>query len=152
MIKQAHTLMDARHIINLMGQFLNETSYSQASEASKDVEHLGKLAFTFINNGYVWLAFHEEQPVGILIAIKEPNLWSPKNIQLRELVWYVVPSHRKTSIGGRLFAKYCEKAEFLIEKAEIDGYFTTRMSTTDPVGLERRGFKLKESTYLKERT
>jgi hypothetical protein len=151
MIKQAHTLMDARHIITLMGQFLNETSYDKAAEASKDIEHLGKLAFTFIQNGYVWLAFKEEEPVGILVAIKEPNLWAPKNIQLRELVWYVVPPHRKTSLGGRLFAKYCETAELLIEKEEIDGYFTTRMSTTDPVGLERRGFKLKESTYLKEK-
>jgi hypothetical protein len=152
MIKQAHTLMDARHIINLMRQFLNETSYSQAAEASNDVEHLGRLAFTFMQKGYVWLAFVDELPVGILIAVKEPNLWSPKNIQLRELVWYVVPQHRKTSIGGRLFAKYCETAELLINQNLIDGYFTTRMTTTDPVGLERRGFKLKESTYLKERT
>lgn len=151
MIKQAHTLMDARHIIDLMQQFLNETSYDQALEASRDIEHLGKLAFTFINNGYVWLAFNDEQPVGILIAIKEPNLWSPKHIQLREMIWYVVPSHRKTSIGGRLFAKYCETADLLLEKDLITGYFTSIMSTTDSVGLERRGFKLKESSYLKEK-
>ena len=142
--------MDARHIINLLGQFLNETSYDQALEASKDVEHLGKLAFTFINNGYVWLAFHEEKPVGILIAIKEPNLWAPKNIQLRELVWYVVPSHRKTSIGGRLFAKYCETADLLLEKDLINGYFTSIMSTTDTLDLERRGFRCTERTYIKE--
>jgi hypothetical protein len=144
--------MDARHIIKMIQQFLTETSYSQAVEASRDVEYLGRLAFTFIQKGYVWLAFVDEEPVGILIAIKEPNLWSPKNIQLRELVWYVLPQHRKTSIGGRLFAKYCETAELLIDQSQIDGYFTTRMTTTDPVGLERRGFKLKESTYLKERT
>lgn len=151
MIKQAHTLMDARHVITLMQRFLNETSYDQAQAASKDIEHLGKLAFTFLQNGYVWLAFIEEQPVGILIAIKEPNIWAPHNQQLRELVWYVVPEHRKTSLGGRLFAKYCELGENLLEKGTINGYFTTRMTTTDPVGLERRGFKLKESTYLKER-
>ena len=97
MIKQAHTLMDARHMIKLMQQFLTDTSYDQGLEASKDVEHLGKLAFTFINNEYVWLAFNKEEPVGILIAIKEPNLWIPKHVQLRELIWYVVPEHRKTS-------------------------------------------------------
>lgn len=151
MIKQAHTLMDARHIITLMSKFLLETSYSQATAASRDVEHLGKLAFTFIQQGYVWIAFVDEEPVGLLIAVKEPNMWSPKNIQLRELIWYVVPEHRKTSLGGRLFAKYCETADSLLEQGKIDGYFTTRMTTTDPVGLERRGFKLKESTYLKER-
>jgi hypothetical protein len=151
MIKQAHTLMDARHVITLMSSFLKETSYSQAAEASKDVEHLGKLAFTFLQHGYVWLAFVEEEPVGMLIAVKEPNMWSPKNIQLRELIWYVVPEHRKSTVGGRLFTKYCEVADQLLTQGKIDGYFTTRMTTTDPVGLERRGFKLKEQTYLKER-
>jgi len=151
MIKQAHNLLDARHIISLMQRFLCETSYSQAEEASKDIEHLGKLAFTFMQNGYVWLAFDHTEPVGMLVAVVEPNMWSPQNRQMRELIWYVVPEHRKALIGGRLFTKYCLKGEELLEKGAIDGYFTTRMTTTDPVGLERRGFKLKEMTYLKER-
>lgn len=151
MIKLAKSLLDARHVIALMQSFLKETSYSQALAASNDVEHLGKLSFTFMQHGYVWLAFVKEQPVGMLIATVEPNMWSPKNRQMRELIWYVLPEHRKTSIGGRLFAKYCEQGEQLLEQGKIDGYFTTRMITTDPVGLERRGFKLKEMTYLKER-
>ncbi len=151
MIKQAHNLLDARHVIELMQKFLKETSYSQALAASKDIEHLGKLAFTFMQNGYVWLAFNEAQPVGMLIATVEPNMWSPQNRQMRELIWYVVPEHRKATYGGRLFAKYCLKGEELLEKGVIDDYFTTRMTTTDPIGLERRGFKLKEFTYLKER-
>lgn len=151
MIKQAHNLLDARHVITLMQSFLKETSYSQAEAASRDIEHLGKLAFTFMQTGYVWLAFNETNPVGMLIATVEPNMWSPKNRQMRELIWYVLPEYRKATYGGRLFAKYCEKGEELLEKGTIDGYFTTRMTTTDPVGLERRGFKLKEQTFLKER-
>lgn len=151
MIKQAHNLLDARHVIKLMQSFLKETSYSQAEDAAKDLEHLGKLAFTFMQQGYVWLAFNETEPVGMLIATVEPNMWSPKNRQMRELIWYVLPEYRKATYGGRLFTKYCLKGEELLEKGKIDGYFTTRMTTTDPIGLERRGFKLKESTYLKER-
>ena len=151
MIKLAKNLLDARHVINLMQKFLMETSYSQAEAASKDIEHLGKLAFTFMQSGHVWLAFNESEPVGMLIAVVEPNMWSPKNRQMRELIWYVVPEYRKATFGGRLFAEYCRKGEELLELGQIDGYFTTRMTTTDPVGLERRGFKLKEQTYLKER-
>lgn len=151
MIKLAKSLLDARHVIKLMQSFLKETSYSQAAAASNDVEHLGKLAFTFMQHGYVWVAIKDEEPVGMLIATVEPNMWSPKNRQMRELIWYVLPEHRQTSIGGRLFAEYCQQGELLLEQAKIDGYFTTHMTTTKPIDLERRGFKLKEMTYLKER-
>jgi hypothetical protein len=150
MIKQAHTLMDARHMIKLMQRFLTDTSYSQAEDASKDIEHLGKLAFTFINNGYVWLAFDSEEPVGILIAIKEPNLWNPKHAQLRELIWYVVPEKRNSTIGGRLFKQYCLKGDELKQQGKITAYFTSMMTSTESCDLERRGFRCTEQTYIKE--
>ena len=150
MIKMAHTLMDARHIIKLMQRFLTDTSYNQAEEASRDVEHLGKLAFTFLNNGYVWLAFDGEEPVGILIAIKEPNMWNPKITQLRELVWYVVPEKRNSTVGGRLFKQYCLKGDELKKQGKINVYFTSMMSSTEACDLERRGFRCTERTYIKE--
>ncbi len=151
MIKLAKTTLDARCVIDLMQKFLLETSYSQAEAASKDIEHLGKLAFTFIQHGYIWLAFKDAEPIGMLIAVKEPNVWSPQNHQLRELIWYIIPEYRNSTIGGRLFAKYCEKGDELMENGSIDGYFTTKMTTTANYNLEKRGFKLKEYTYLKER-
>ena len=150
MIKQAHTLMDARHVINLMQHFLNDTSYSQAEDASKDIEHLGKLAFTFINNGYVWLAFDGEEPVGMLAAVMEPNMWNPKVRQMRELIWYVVPEKRKSTVGGRLFKQYCLKGEELKQAGKINVYFTSMMSSTQACDLESRGFRCTERTYIKE--
>jgi hypothetical protein len=150
MIKQAHTLMDARHMIKLMQRFLTDTSYSQAEDASKDIEHLGKLAFTFLQNGYVWLAFDSEEPVGILIAIKEPNMWNPKITQLRELVWYVVPEKRNSTVGGRLFKQYCLKGDELKQQGKINVYFTSMMTSTEACDLERRGFRCTERTYIKE--
>lgn len=150
MIKQAHTLMDARHVIKMMQRFLNETSYNQAEEASRDVEHLGKLAFTFLQNGYVWLAFDGEEPVGMLAAVMEPNMWNPKVRQMRELIWYVVPEKRKSTIGGRLFKQYCLKGEELKQAGKINVYFTSMMTSTQACDLESRGFRCTERTYIKE--
>jgi hypothetical protein len=150
MIKQAHTLMDARHIIKMIQRFLTETSYSQGLEASKDVEHLGRLAFTFINNGHVWLAFDGEEAVGILVSIMEPNIWNPRHKQMRELIWYVVPEKRNSTVGGRLFKQYCLKGDELKSQGKITAYFTSMMSSTQPCDLERRGFRLTEQTYIKE--
>ena len=144
------THADTPLIVELLKKFLSETSYSQAQEASENQEHLCKMTWTVQQYGYTWLGFVDDEPVGLLMAVKEPNAWFPKAIQFRELVWYVLPEYRSCSIGGKLFINYCKKAEELKKKGSIQGYFTTKMTTTDSIDLERRGFRLTESTYIKE--
>lgn len=149
MIRQA-THKDTLVTVALLRKFLGETAYKQAALAAKDLEHLSKIVWTCLQYGYVWLAYNDEEPIGMLMAVKEPNMWLPRANQLRELVWYVVPEHRHTTVGGKLFLTYCQRAQKLLDTGVIDGYFTTRMSSTDPIDYERRGFRLTEQTYLKE--
>ena len=144
------TNKDTLIAVDLLREFLRETSYSQAEAASNNLEHLCKLAWTFQQYGYIWLAFNKDEPVGILMSVKEPNMWLPSAKELREIVWYVKPEHRTNSIGGRLFLAYCKKGEELLKSGEIQGYFTTRMTTTDSIDYESRGFRQTEVTYIKE--
>ena len=141
---------DSGIAVELLRRFLLDTSYSQAKEASENREHLVKLVWACQQFGFVWLAFIDNKPAGILMSLKEPNIWFPKKIQFRELVWFVLPEYRSSSIGGKLFINYCKKAEELKKKGLIEGYFTTKMTTTDSIDLERRGFRLTETTYIKE--
>jgi len=145
------THKDTKIIVGLLKEFLKETSYKQSLAASENLEHLCKLTWTCQQHGYIWLAFVDEQPVGLLISVKEPNMWAPNVHELRELVWYVLPEHRTAAIGGKLFLTFCKKAEALLDGGQIDVYFTTRMTTTDDYNLQRRGFRLVEQTYIKER-
>ena len=141
---------DTLIVVELLRRFLSETSYSQAEQATKDTEHLCKLTWTIKQYGYIWLAFVDDEPVGLLMAVKEPNMWLPSARELKELVWYVVPEARSSTVGGKLFLQYCKKGDELLAKKEIQGYFTTQMTTTRSIDLERRGFKLTEQTFLKE--
>jgi len=141
---------DTKIIVELLKEFLQETSYKQATGAVNDQENLCKISWLVQQHGYIWLAYDKEQPAGLLMAVKEPNMWVPKAKELKELVWFVLPTHRNTSLGGKLFLHYCKKAEELLTAGEIQGYFTTQMTTTKTIDLERRGFKLMERTYLKE--
>lgn len=145
------TSADTMKVVGLLRLFLSETSYEQAKHAIDDLENLCKVVWTVHQFGYIWLAFDQEDPVGLLMAVKEPNMWSPKHKQLRELVWYVRPEYRTSTLGGKLFLKYCELGDDLMNNNIIEGYFTTRMATSPEINLERRGFRLKEYTYLKER-
>lgn len=141
---------DTLAIVDLLKRFLTETSYSQSEQAVKDTEHLCKITWLVQQHGYIWLAYQNEEPVGLLMAVKEPNMWLPSARELKELVWYVVPEHRSSTVGGKLFLQYCKKGDELLSRGDIQGYFTTQMTTTRNIDLERRGFRLTERTFLKE--
>jgi hypothetical protein len=151
MIKRCHTINDVSDAIELLQEFLKETAYSQSLEIIGNREHLGKMIYSTMATGCVWLAYVDQKPAGLLMAPIETNQWVPQYKQLRELVWFVLPEHRRSTIGGRLFKTYCHLGEQLLKENKIEGYFTTRMATTDEINLERRGFRLTERTYLKER-
>jgi hypothetical protein len=130
-------------------EFLQTSSYSQHAEAV-DPEHIQRLAFTALHQGYIWLYIVADTPVGLLVAVKESNPWVPTKFSLRELVWYVKPEHRGQVGAGRLFVKFCQQGDHLLNTGQIQGYFTTRMSTTTDYDLESRGFRLTEKLYIKD--
>lgn len=144
------TTNDTLTVVDLLRDFLQATSYNQAIEAGKNFEHLCKIVWMTLQHGYIWLAYVDEKPAGVLLAIKEPNIWLPTAHELKELVWFVRSEYRKNSIGGKLFLNFCKKGEELLKSGEIQGYFTTKMTTTDTIDYERRGFRQTEVTYIKE--
>ena len=148
MIRRARD-QDIDQIVDLVELFLQETAYSNR-ELGQDREHISRIVWTCLRQGYVWLAFDQDQAVGILIAVPETIFWQPHIRCLRELLWFVRSDYRSTSFGGRLFLEYEKTAEKLKTNQEIHGYFTTTMPTTKSIDLERRGFRLTEMTYLKE--
>ena len=143
------TRADLNVVTDLLVEFLSVTAYTQHTDVI-DVNHIKKLAYSVMHHGYIWLYFNENVAVGLLIAVKEQNIWMPKKTSLRELVWYVKEEYRKTVGAGRLFIKFCEKGDELLDLDEIQGYFTTRMTSTQDYDLESRGFRLTEKLYLKD--
>lgn len=103
-----------------------------------------------LQHGYIWLYFNGLVAVGLLVAVKEQNVWMPSKTSLRELVWFVRQEYRGTVGAGRLFIEFCQRAEQLLNNNDIQGYFTTRMTTTQDYDLESRGFRLTEKLYLKD--
>jgi hypothetical protein len=143
------TRSDLNTVTLLLMEFLTSTSYNKHTDAVEP-EHIRKLAYSLLYSGYTWLYYADDAPVGLLIAVKEPNIWIPEKKSLRELVWYVREAYRGTTGAGRLFVEFCKTGDRLLNSGEIQGYFTTRMTTTTDYDLERRGFRLTEKLYLKD--
>ena len=143
------TRSDLNIVTDLLIEFLLATSYNKHTDII-DRDHIKKLVFSIIHQGYIWIYFNGEVAVGLLIAVKEQNIWMPNKTSLRELVWFVREEYRKTVGAGRLFIEFCQQAEQLLNNDDIQGYFTTRMTTTQDYDLESRGFRLTEKLYLKD--
>jgi len=145
------TRADLNTVTDLIIEFLQATSYDNHLASGVDREHIQKLAYAVLKMGRVWLAFQDHVAIGILVAVKEQNIWMPDKVSLREMVFYVREEFRRGMAAGRLFKAFCTEAENQLNNGEIDGYFTTRMGSTDGYDLESRGFRLVENLYLKDR-
>lgn len=150
MIKKITSTEDIQQAIDLLKQFVQETVYQDLYPQQGNDMHLGRLVHTVMTNHYAWLEQREGKTVGILLAVKENNMWAPGQKQLRELVWYVLPEYRHTTAAARLFAEYCQLGQALLASGEIQGYFASTMPTTGAINLQRRGFQPVQKTYLKE--
>ena len=145
------TRSDLNIISQLVIDFLQHTSYDNHLASGVDEQHIKKLIYAVLQMGKIWLYETNHVAVGLLIAVKEQNLWMPSKTSLRELVFYVREEHRRGPAAGRLFLTFCHEAEKMLNNDEIDGYLTTRMGSTDNYNLESRGFRLVENLYLKDK-
>lgn len=143
------TRSDLDSVVDLMFEFLEHTSYDKQARAA-DREHYKRLAYTVLKVGYIWLWVEQDEPRGLLIAVKEPMLWVPKMHILRELIWFVREPYRKNPAAGKLFIHFCRKGEELLAAGDISAYIATKMTTTEDCDLTKRGFRLTEQVYIRD--
>lgn len=144
------TRTDFNSIIELLTGYFAESTYGLHVNERVDAQYATRLLFQVKNQGEIWLAYSDSELVGVMAAVREPNVWFPKKIALKEMVWYVRKSARGTTAGGRLYLAYEHWAQAQLSNGTVEAYFMTEMSTTSPIDLERRGFRLAERLYIKD--
>lgn len=148
MIRQADR-GDMVSIANLIEEEIKESTYGLHVD-TVDSNHIRRLVMGVLHVGYIWVYEREGKIVGMLAALKEPNIWVPERVVLKEAAWFVKPEYRGSVGAGKLFIKFCQQGESLLANGEIAGYFTTRMASTGDYDLESRGFRLVEKLYLRD--
>jgi hypothetical protein len=98
--------------------------------------------------GVIWIGSRDEQPVGMLIAVRNPNLWNPELLYLQEVAWWVEPSARNTMIGARLLYAYRDYAIEAVDKNEIVGYTLSKMITSPELDYSKLGMNKLEETWI----
>lgn len=86
------------------------------------------------------VACKNELPVGILLALLNPQVWDPEQLVLQELVYWMEPEARKSRLGYLLLKEYVSRGNRMKKNNQITYFTMTRRSGTN-VNYSRFGFQ-----------
>ena len=119
-----------------------------ANTEAHNADHVGQLIFQMLSGrGFILI---DDDHRGMIAAIITQNVWCPKVLELRELAWWVMPEHRNKSIGGKLWIKFDELAQDMLNNKRVDFVCTTVMANSPLIDYTKRGYKLLEATFFRD--
>ena len=99
----------------------------------------------FLGAGVIFVAEDSAGIHGMLLAIKNPNVWDPEKMAMHELAYWVDVNRRGTRSGYRLLKAYIEHAKMLKNQGKIEYYTVSKMANSPDLDYGRFGFnKLEE--------
>ena len=149
MIVRTADKFDIDKVIDLVKNFYDGVEFDLKNCGNLDLEYVNKLYHHIILGGGVALvAEHKDTLVGIILAIKNPNIFYPDKIVMNELLIYVNPSHRKSSACYKMLLKYKEIGEKLIKDEKITTYTVTKTEHLDKIKFEKLGYRKSEEVWV----
>ena len=130
-------------------QYATEFPSKLASDPDNfDADNIKALYFSIIaGRGFILL---DTDLKGFLVAIILNNTWFPKILEMHELAWWVKPECRNTSIGGKLWLEFNRQADSFLQSGRIKAVITSLAANSPSIDYGKRGYKMLETSYLKE--
>lgn len=138
---------DLPAVLDMLRKFREATPIDCMRECDNE-EYVNKLFHHVILGGGLALIAEDKEPIGMIIGIKDQNIWDPDLKILRELVYWVEPSHRGSSAGYRLLKEYNKKAQEMIDNDKIKLYTMTKMVNSPDLDFSRFGYKKTEEVWV----
>ena len=143
------TKFDLPKVIDLVSDFYNAVELDLKNYGELDLEYVNKLYHHIvIGGGVAIVAEHGEKLVGIILAVKNPNIFYPDKIVLNEMLIYVDPVHRKSSACYKMLLKYKELGDKMIKNEEITTFTVTKTEHLDEIKFENLGYRKTEEVWV----
>ena len=111
-------------------------------------KHVEQLLFSIINGrGFILI---DNNMTGALIAIRQNNIWCPSVVELHELLWWVEPENRHTTVGGKLWIEYDKIATKMLKDGVINCAYTSVSANGPLINYIKRGYKAVGASFVKE--
>lgn len=95
----------------------------------------------------VLIAENGTGPMGLIAGVLAPNFWDETKSQLTEIAWWVAPEYRGTRAGLMLLDAFDAIG---MTKADQTWMALEDNSPINPRTLTKRGYRLKETSWLRE--
>ena len=140
---------DLPKVIDLVSDFYNAVELDLKNYGELDLEYVNKLYHHIVLGGGVAIvAEHGEKLVGIILAVKNPNIFYPDKIVLNEMLIYVDPVHRKSSACYKMLIRYKEIGDKMIKDDKITTYTVTKTEDLDEIKFENLGYRKTEEVWV----
>jgi GNAT superfamily N-acetyltransferase len=135
---------DIPELIELLRHY-REASPWEILKACDNESYVNSLLTRCLVAGVIFIAEKDDKIVGMLIAVKNSNIWDPELFVVNELAYWVEPEHRGSSAGYKLLSRYKEYCEEQKALGHIQAYTISKMVNSPDLDYGRFGFnKLEE--------
>ena len=134
-------------VLDMLRNFRNHTPIDMMRECNNE-EYINKLFHHVILGGGVALIAEDKDVAGMIIGVKDQNVWDPEIKVLRELVYWVEPEYRGTTAGYKLLLKYNKLAQELVDEQKINMYTMTKMVNSPDLDFTKFGYKKTEEVWV----
>jgi hypothetical protein len=127
--------------------FENPSNVLSNSE-NHDPVYVSHLLFEIISGkGFILI---DNNLRGFLIGMITRNVWCPKVRELHELVWWVEEEFRDGLLGGKLWKKFNDISNELLEEKRVNLVFTSVTAKGPMIDYTKRGYEVFEAKFFKE--
>ena len=144
MIREA-TIDDIHNILPLSSLFSKSLGVGLFEEKYSD-RHAATLLASCVNNGVLLVAERDDKIVGVAGGIISNNIWNPTVKQIDEIIYFVLPEHRNTTVAYRLIKGYGSA----IQKLDVHTGTMKLMHNSPDIGKHyaKLGFNELETSYV----
>jgi GNAT superfamily N-acetyltransferase len=138
---------DIPEIIEMLREYRGQTPWSRLALCDNEPYIRELLSHILAGMGQIFIAERNEEVVGMLLAIKNSNIWDPDLYVINEMAFWVRPEHRGTTAGYRLLTAYRDYCEQERSAGRIEAYTLSKMTTSPDLDYGRFGFEKLEETW-----
>lgn len=146
MIRQANKY-DIDNIIKMLIHYRDSDTYNVVTNAKPNDYIKILLSQIIAGLGFILIA-EKEKPLGMIVAMKIPNIWNPEIFELHELAYWVEPEARGGTLGYRLLKEYCNEAQKLKDQNLINFFSITKMIDSPNIKYEKFGFNKFQEMWI----
>jgi GNAT superfamily N-acetyltransferase len=135
---------DIPQLLDLLRNYRSATPWARL-RACDNEKYVTMLLTQCLFGGVIFVVEQNSKLIGMLIALRNSNIWDPELYVMNELAYWVEPEYRGGRAGYRLLKAYQEYCEQARQAGTIESYTISKMVNSPDLDYGRFGFsKLEE--------